>query len=205
MTGSKALWLALGLCGTVVLPGCGRADDREMVTVDFRIGMPVSELLPDGADHALLKGKAEAGLLTIGTPHRLRVAVGTEVIELTPGGRNSVTHIQTGKRDRHGVDWSFTDAISSDSGETLMSRREAIALGERWCAMAAKGLGAKPKFATLRSSPMPPATGQVSPMCEIETDRLAFGLKLSGPKDAEIADDPEAKRFRVVLSYLNRF
>ena len=99
------------------------------------------------------------------------------------------------------MDWSVIRAISTSTGEALMTRADAVALAHRWCALAAKGLGTAPKFDGVRESPAPPEAGQRSPVCEIEAARQVLELHLSGPKDEEVAGRPDAAEFRVQLSF----
>ena len=187
------------------LASCGLPADRSVAMFEVRIGRPVAELAAASGDaFPALRGDPTAGLLTVTQPHRVRVHVGGEVIELRPGGYNSATSIETGRASAKGVDWSIIDAVSTDSGEQLMSRADAVALAHRWCALAAKGLGTAPKFDGVQESTMPPETGQRSPMCEIETARHSFELHLSGPKDEEVADRPDAAEFTVQLSFATK-
>jgi len=163
--------------------------------IDVALRMEVAELQRQAGSSE--RGSAETGFISIGAPHRLRVAIGDRAIELTPGGRNSATMIVPGAVAGKGIDTARVGQITSNSGDLLLTRDAALALAAKWCRTAELALDRV-------SAPPPAADGPAAwvrprPICVLETPTVLFLLGLSGPDD-----DPGGAAYRVTMTFKER-
>lgn len=213
---AAALLFALTACGM----GFGQSETTVEI-VRFEPGMKLGEMVSRRfyEEHLSpqVRTDGEPYVATIGSPHILRMKVGSDEIELHPGGYNSMTYIHSGYSpgglgDGTNRDYSRIGRLSTDTGSQLLTRQAARDLAIRLCAIAEKGLNAKSRLnpAQVIDNPNLSVTdhmkwidARASEVCVVANSEATFSMRYSGPDDILSEDSPrkdeEAFRLNVTL------
>ena len=201
--------LAVAACGSVF-----KNSERAVEIVHFEVGSALREMVSLRLYEKHLSAQVREGepyVATIGSPHVLRIRLGSEAIELHPGGYNSVTYFIAGFRravsgERSKPDYSRIGEISTDTGSRLLTRRNVTDLASRLCAVAEKGLRSKSSLdpdkvidSLASSNGAGASLGQFSggDVCVVENLDATFILRINWPHKSIIEEGEEAFRLNV--------
>lgn len=217
----------------LALTACGATNGQtgeSMEAVHFKPGMNLREMVSERLYNQLspqIRTDGSPFVVTIGTPHVLKLELGGEEMELHPGGYNSMTNLISGYwprglGDGSNGDYNRIGTLDTDTGSELLTREAARDLAIRLCALAEKGLGTKsntdpaqvidnPKISPTDLTPdfskwggpisnIPRYRGTT--VCVIKNADVTFIIRYSGPDDILSEDSPrkDEKAFRLNVS-----
>lgn len=197
-----AALLALSACGAT-----NGQSGESMETIRFAPGMTLREMVSERLYKQLspqIRTDGTPFLVTIGTPHVLKLELGSEEIELHPGGFNSATYLNSGYSpgglgDGSNRDYNRIGTLASDTGSERLSRGVARALAIRLCAVAEKGLRAKSSIDPAQAIDNPKLSvtdhmkfigARASDVCIVVNADETFIIRYSGPDDILSGDSP---------------